>query len=99
MTAAGTLTRADLAESLHREVGLSRADAARLVEQILSHMCEAKSIEDIYDGTKYLDVIGIARFSPSSCNTQPWYIKGNNSKLEIYRYKKEGKRGIMPKIK
>ena len=41
MTAAGTLTRADLAESLHREVGLSRADAARLVEQILSHMCEA----------------------------------------------------------
>ncbi|HWU96794.1 MAG TPA: integration host factor subunit alpha [Sphingomonas sp.] len=41
MTAAGTLTRADLAESLHREVGLSRADAARLVEQVLSHMCEA----------------------------------------------------------
>jgi integration host factor subunit alpha len=40
-TAAGTLTRADQAESLHREVGLSRADAARLVEQILSHMCEA----------------------------------------------------------
>jgi len=43
MSAAGTLTRADLAESLHREVGLSRADAARLVEQILSHMCEALS--------------------------------------------------------
>ena len=41
MTAAGTLTRADLAESLHREVGLSRADASRLVEQILNHMCEA----------------------------------------------------------
>ncbi|MBO9621958.1 MAG: integration host factor subunit alpha [Sphingomonas sp.] len=41
MALAGTLTRADLAESLHREVGLSRADAARLVEQILQHMCEA----------------------------------------------------------
>ena len=41
MAAAGTLTRADLAESLHREVGLSRADASRLVEQILTHMCEA----------------------------------------------------------
>jgi integration host factor subunit alpha len=41
MTEAGTLTRADLAESLHREVGLSRADSAKLVEQILSHMCEA----------------------------------------------------------
>ncbi|MEN3748634.1 integration host factor subunit alpha [Sphingomonas sp. HF-S3] len=43
MAAGATLTRADLAESLHREVGLSRADAARLVEQILSHMCEALS--------------------------------------------------------
>ena len=43
MSAAGTLTRADLAESLHREVGLSRADAARLVEQILGHLCEGLS--------------------------------------------------------
>ncbi len=41
MTSPGTLTRADLADALHREVGLSRADAARMVEQILTHMCEA----------------------------------------------------------
>jgi len=41
MSAAGTLTRADLAESLHREVGLSRADASRIVEFILGHMCNA----------------------------------------------------------
>jgi len=41
MSTAGTLTRADLAEALHREVGLSRADAAQLVEQILGHMCGA----------------------------------------------------------
>lgn len=37
----GTLTRADLAEALHREVGLSRTDSARAVEQILQEMCEA----------------------------------------------------------
>ena len=43
MTSVGTLTRADLAETLHREVGLSRADSARLVEQILAEMCEALS--------------------------------------------------------
>ena len=43
MTTAGTLTRADLAESLHRKVGLSRAESASLVEQVLSHMCEALS--------------------------------------------------------
>ena len=41
MPAPGTLTRADLAEALHHQVGLSRADAARLVEQILAHMCAA----------------------------------------------------------
>jgi integration host factor subunit alpha len=39
MAPAGTLTRADLAEALHHQVGLSRADSSRLVEQILSHMC------------------------------------------------------------
>ena len=43
MAIAGTLTRADLAEALHREVGLSRIDSAKLVEQILRHMCEALS--------------------------------------------------------
>lgn len=43
MANAGTLTRADLAEALHREVGLSRIDSAKLVEQILGHMCEALS--------------------------------------------------------
>jgi integration host factor subunit alpha len=41
MTDIGTLTRADLAESLHREVGLSRADSAKIVEQILREMCDA----------------------------------------------------------
>ena len=41
MSDAGTLTRADLAEALHKQVGLSRADSARIVEQILKHMCEA----------------------------------------------------------
>jgi integration host factor subunit alpha len=43
MSTAGTLTRADLAESLHLEVGLSRAESATIVEQVLDHMCEALS--------------------------------------------------------
>ncbi len=41
MAPAGTLTRADLAEALHLQVGLSRADSSNLVEQILGHMCGA----------------------------------------------------------
>jgi integration host factor subunit alpha len=41
MAEAGTLTRADLAEAIHNEVGLSRADSAHMVERVLGHMCEA----------------------------------------------------------
>ncbi len=41
MATVGTLTRADLSEALHRQVGLSRSDSSRLVEQILGEMCEA----------------------------------------------------------
>lgn len=41
MADAGTLTRADLAEALHREIGLSRAESAGIVERVLVHICEA----------------------------------------------------------
>ena len=37
------MTRADLADIVHGQIGLSRADSANLVEQILTHMCEALS--------------------------------------------------------
>ncbi len=39
--AARTVTRADLAEAVHREIGLSRADSAGLVEQVLDKICGA----------------------------------------------------------
>lgn len=41
MVEAGTLTRADLAEAIHNDVGLSRADSAHMVERVLDHMCDA----------------------------------------------------------
>lgn len=41
MTDAGTLTRADIAENIHRQVGLSRADAATMIDYILNHMVDA----------------------------------------------------------
>ncbi len=40
---AGTLTRADLADIVHRRLGLSRAESASLVERVLHHMCHALS--------------------------------------------------------
>lgn len=38
---AGTLTRADLSDLVHREIGLSRTDSAGIVERVLHHMCAA----------------------------------------------------------
>ena len=41
MRSIGTLTRADLAETVNRKMGLSRAESLDLVEQILATMCAA----------------------------------------------------------
>jgi integration host factor subunit alpha len=37
----GSLTRAELSKSVHREIGLSRAESAMLVEQVLDQVTEA----------------------------------------------------------
>lgn len=41
MSFSSTLTRADLADTMNRQVGLSRADSAVMVESILDFMIEA----------------------------------------------------------
>ena len=39
--APGSLTRADLSDAVHREIGLSRAESAQLVENVLDQITEA----------------------------------------------------------
>lgn len=41
MRSVGTLTRADLAETINRKMGFSRAESLDLVESILARMCDA----------------------------------------------------------
>jgi integration host factor subunit alpha len=43
MRSVGTLTRADLAETINRKMGFSRAESLSLVEAILAKMCDALS--------------------------------------------------------
>ena len=43
MRSVGTLTRADLAETINRKMGFSRAESLDLVEAILAKMCDAMS--------------------------------------------------------
>ena len=54
-----------------------------------------KSVEEIWEGEQISGVTDIVRFAPSACNSQPWFVK-NDSELLVYRYRKPGKRGIMP---
>ena len=54
-----------------------------------------KSVEEIWEGEQIPGVSDIVRFAPSACNSQPWLVK-NDGELLVYRYRKPGKRGIMP---
>ena len=54
-----------------------------------------KDVQEIWEGSFINGVSDIVRFAPSACNSQPWLVK-NEKTLDVYRYKKEGKRGIMP---
>ncbi len=56
-----------------------------------------KELKEIWNGDNYLDIANIVRFAPSACNTQPWIVDASEKELKVYRYRKEGKRGIMPK--
>ena len=55
-----------------------------------------KELSEIWNGDFYLDIANIVRFTPSACNTQPWIVDSSKNELKVYRYKKTGKRGIMP---
>ena len=55
-----------------------------------------KSIDEIWQGELISGVSEIVRFAPSACNSQPWIVEHDNNTLYVYRYKKPGKRGIMP---
>lgn len=54
-----------------------------------------KPLSEIWSGDT-LGVAEIVRFAPSACNTQPWFVENTGCELMVYRFKKPGKRGIMP---
>ena len=44
MRSVGTLTRADLAETINRKMGFSRAESLALVEEILAKLCHSMAV-------------------------------------------------------
>ena len=55
-----------------------------------------KPLEEIWKGELLAGVSDIVRFAPSACNTQPWLVENKGNELQVFRYKKPRKRGIMP---
>lgn len=55
-----------------------------------------KPESEIWEGEPVEGVSNIIRFAPSACNTQPWLVRHEDDALSVYRYRKPGKRGIMP---
>jgi len=53
-----------------------------------------KPLDVIWNGELKQNIAKIVRFTPSACNTQPWYVESKDNQLYVYRIK--GKRGIMP---
>lgn len=40
--------------------------------------------------------VAAARFAPSACNSQPWYVEHRDGVLTVYRAERPGRHGIMP---
>lgn len=55
-----------------------------------------KPLVEIWDGEWHQNIGNIVRFTPSACNTQPWKVETTENEIIVFRYKKPGKRGIMP---
>ena len=75
-------------------IAIAKMEETKFRKNMLSS--KRKPIEEIWFGEYYLEAANIARFAPSACNTQPWIVESNEQELRVFRYKKPGKRGIMP---
>ena len=56
-----------------------------------------KELSEIWSGDNFLDIANVVKFTPSACNTQPWKVETLEKEIKVYRYRREGKRGMMPK--
>lgn len=56
-----------------------------------------KEVKEIWNGDHYLEIAEIVRFAPSACNLQPWMVETAEKELKVFRYRKTGKFGIMPR--
>ena len=79
-------------------IAIAKVDSAEKFRKDM-YKSKRKELQEIWNGENYLNIANIVRFAPSACNTQPWIVESSEKELKVYRYRKQGKRGIMPKDK
>ena len=79
-------------------IAIAKVDSAEKFRKDM-YKSKRKELQEIWNGENYLNIANIVRFAPSACNTQPWIVESSEKGLKVYRYRKQGKRGIMPKDK
>ena len=79
-------------------IAIAKVDSAEKFRKDM-YKSKRKELQEIWNGENYLNIANIVRFAPSACNTQPWIVESSEKELRVYRYRKQGKRGIMPKDK
>lgn len=57
-----------------------------------------KALCNVWQGESF-GVADVARFAPSACNSQPWFVISKGQELSVYRSKKEGRIGLIPVAK
>ena len=76
-------------------IAISKVDDERKFRKDM-FKSKRKSMDEIWLGEPLGGISDIVRFAPSACNTQPWLVEHTDTLLNVYMYKKQGKRGIMP---
>ncbi len=79
-------------------IAIGKTDSPSLFRRDM-FKAKRKPLEETWQGAPIEGVSDIARFAPSACNSQPWRVERDGNTLQVFRYLKPGKVGLMtPKI-
>jgi hypothetical protein len=77
-------------------IAIAKVDSAEKFRKDM-FKSKRKEIAEIWNGEPLGNIANIVRFAPSACNTQPWKVVVKDEEIRVFRYRKNGKFGIMPR--
>ena len=68
-------------------IAIEKADESEFRKDL--SMAERLPIEEIWNGRHFENIVKMARYAPSACNSQMWFFKCEENKINLYRFKRE----------